>query len=948
MKKALRTIGALLLATALIIAFIPVSDAEAATSAPDFQMEGSRLVKYAGSAEIVNIPDDVKSIGEEAFAGNNTLTKVTIPAKCTSIGYGAFSNCRSLRIVETGDGVEEIDAAAFSGDSVLTNLTLGANVKKIGSAVFAGDTSLYNLTVSPANQYLTLQNNVLYNSELTKLYCMLPTFSDGIYNMPNSVQEMTGYAFWGNTNIRNVNLGSGLAAVPAYAFSNCSNLRQVVIPLPVRSIEQLAFENCPNLSLVKIPDSVTRIADNAFNGCPKVTIDASAGSYADRFASSMKRTPAAEVEYEDVEQAPLVTVENNAAQPSDEEGDSPDSLGEYLTDIIDGQNPEQNPGQSDEDNPPVSNEASGRFSNGVINGADVISYTYYDAGSEPTGLTYGSSVVAGGHALVFIDNKPNVYGGTFDLGQGIEMPQDNSGNVQSELPEGAYTPDPNRVDDEDTRPLADILSETASKGIRFPKFTIAGDRIATQAYYGNQALTEYEFPEGITSVGDFAFARSGLTSISIPEGVRSIGYGAFYHCDDLTDVYIPSTVTDISAYAFENTPYLENASDEYLIAGDGVLIAYKGSDSVATIPEGVKHIADGAFRDHAGLTAVNLPDSLLTIGEEAFRGCGNLSTVNRGDNLESIGANAFRGTALSNVTIPSTVTSIGLGAYDLLGGTDTVTFLGTSLPGLVSGDGALRLGNAGDRTYAFGSMTRAVVPQGAVIEGSVLNQGIYGFQGLITDEFGNTIQDNSTGVAHRTSSGAGILVESISGMMDGSQVTAKIAGDEGNYLLRIHDSQNASDAIAKAYGELYGGRYPQNLRGLDICLYDDTGTAAITKLGKQTVDITMPVPPNMSLQNMHVVSLDSDGQLEAVPYSLSEDGKQLTIRCGHFSPYGIYNYADSADDLQMDGKTRIGTKDLTPDTGDIPIHPKWFLVIGCGALAILCILIGFGRKRDAE
>ncbi|MCR4989521.1 MAG: hypothetical protein K6A38_01475, partial [Lachnospiraceae bacterium] len=76
MKKALRTIGALLLITALVVSLIPESDVEAVSSASDFQISGDRLVKYNGTAEIVSVPDEVKIIGEEAFADNNYIVKV--------------------------------------------------------------------------------------------------------------------------------------------------------------------------------------------------------------------------------------------------------------------------------------------------------------------------------------------------------------------------------------------------------------------------------------------------------------------------------------------------------------------------------------------------------------------------------------------------------------------------------------------------------------------------------------------------------------------------------------------------------------------------------------------------------------------------------------------------------------------------------------------------------
>jgi hypothetical protein len=57
-RKIAKLLSALLLASALAVTQIPVSDVEA-TSASDFQMEGSKLLKYAGTAEVVSVPDGV-------------------------------------------------------------------------------------------------------------------------------------------------------------------------------------------------------------------------------------------------------------------------------------------------------------------------------------------------------------------------------------------------------------------------------------------------------------------------------------------------------------------------------------------------------------------------------------------------------------------------------------------------------------------------------------------------------------------------------------------------------------------------------------------------------------------------------------------------------------------------------------------------------------------------
>ncbi len=67
-----------------------------------------------GDMQTVRLPDDLKEIGEEAFAGNG-MEAVVIPDGCTAIGAGAFANCRSLIYVRIPESVETVAEDAFAG-----------------------------------------------------------------------------------------------------------------------------------------------------------------------------------------------------------------------------------------------------------------------------------------------------------------------------------------------------------------------------------------------------------------------------------------------------------------------------------------------------------------------------------------------------------------------------------------------------------------------------------------------------------------------------------------------------------------------------------------------------------------------------------------------------------------------------------------------------------------
>lgn len=881
-KKIAKVLSALLLAAAVAVTQVPVSDVEAVSTTSDFQMDGSKLLKYAGTAEVVSIPDGIKEVAEEAFAGNENLVKVTIGGDVEKIGYRAFAECKNLRTIEVGDCVAEIETAAFSNNPALQNVTLGAGVKKLGSGVFAGDSQLSKLTLSKDNTYLSYNDGVLYDDEQTIIYALLPNYEKPVYTLPATVKEIAAYAFWGNPYLEHVKLDSALTNVSAYAFSNCIKLKEVNIPLSVRTIEVKAFEDCVNLESVILPDSITEIHDTAFDGCSGIEFTATPGTYGAEYAAAVRASEVEDVEYQDVLDSEVISYdETESIQPEDE----------------------VKPSEA-----PISpNTVTGTYSSERL---------------------LGQSSIVAGRAVIFIDN------GSVEVSNGTGFTQSSTVNTDN------------------NNTIGNILSESAEKGKDFPKYTVIKGKIASQAYYQDENLTEYEIEENIKEVGEFAFARTNLQSIHIPEQVERIGYGAFYHCDILTEVIIPDGVKTIEANAFARTPWLERQlqSNAFVIVGDGILIAYNGSDSVVTIPDGVKQIGAEVFKNHMGITAVNIPESVTVIREAAFCGCKNLKTVNGGEHLIKIEDRAFQGCPLSQIVIPASVKEIGLAAYDTVGGTDTVVFEGTLIPKLTINRESGRLSNADARTYAFGNCKHAIVSPGVAFgEDNVLAKGGYGFKGTVSDAFGVQLMDLTQGVIPQSQGGVKVIVDSQVISSEKENIMATLPGNSGAYVLKIQDSAEAADQIAESYGELYGGSRPNGLYGFEISLYESGGIIPITKLGKQYITVLIPKPAGSS-EGLHMVTLDADGQLEAVEFQVVnlEDGDYIQFTTSHFSPYGIYR--SSSSDTQRvlaDGSTYIGSaggKDVTPDTGDF-VHPKWVLAVGLFAAAIALFVYSVERRN---
>jgi len=166
------------------------------------------------------------------------------------------------------------------------------------------------------------------------------------------------------------------------------------------------------------------------------------------------------------------------------------------------------------------------------------------------------------------------------------------------------------------------------------------DTIPDKAFYYKRTLQKISFPTNLVRIGYAAFYNcSGLLSVEVPATVTSMGASAFSSCG-LKSVILPPTKISYYGWAFDNCDSLVTATTPYTNDGGNI---FMGSNNLRTIivPEGVTAIKASAFYQLSSMTNIKLPSTLTSIGNQAFYNC----------------------TALDSITIPEGVTSIEDGAF---------------------------------------------------------------------------------------------------------------------------------------------------------------------------------------------------------------------------------------------------------------------------------------------
>lgn len=617
---------------------------------------GYSLSDYSGDIIIPQfvVYGDVKyqviKIGNNAFSGNDGVTRILFPEELTSIGDRAFYRCEGITSIELPEKIESIGKSAFNGCGNVTSIKLSDGLKSIGDYAFSG----CSITS------IKLPEGLKSIGEGAFEYCYLTSIE-----LPEGLESIGRQAFW-KCNILSVTIPASVLTFSDSAFELAKKIIFLGNTRPSGISQNFINSNMPicyvsskanygfgieyaNLSsmfevggvkyvLVSAKDRTCDIIDCAYNSSAENIVIDSLVTYRNIKLKVRNINDYAFYENDSIQSA---VIKNNgyigayAFQGCDSVenvtlGNSVDSVFSYAF---------SNCTKLKEITIPNNVPYLGSHCfytctslNKAIIGTGVKSLntsTFFYCNSlaevvmgENVARIY-SSVFNGCSSLASItipqatkDIDNSVFSGCTNLREVIIADRNDSITLGNKYYDGKYYPlfTDCKLDSVYIGGKL-IYDKTAAKGyspfngntyLRSVAFNDTEVAIYDSEFAGCSNLQNIVFGKGIASIGKTAFANcSSLPGIDIPNEIKSLGKRSFYNCTALKSAKIGTGINTLEWATFENCSSLTDMK----------------------IGVNVETIAKSVLRGCTSLPQINIPQATLTVSDSVFYNCTSLTNV---------------------------------------------------------------------------------------------------------------------------------------------------------------------------------------------------------------------------------------------------------------------------------------------------------------------------------
>ena len=659
---------------------------------------GNNAFQYCYNLTSISIPEGVTSIGDYTFSRCERLQKIELPNSLKQMGQGIVQRCQSLNAV-----VSHIEEPFYIRDDMFakeTNWVDGQRVYIPYDATLyvpVGTKALYE-AIKGWTVFKAIEEGEIKEAKIGDLYYTYSTGSktatviNGDYsqisdliipstiivgNTTCNVTAIAPKAFYGFSNIKSVTISDGVTSIGAEAFYNV-RMNWVEFPSTLKTIGERAFRYCYYLSYINIPEGVTTIGYQAFYNCnnvrtivlPSTLSSIGYGAFGNNSSSlstviSRIKNPfnIADDTFgyyewdESTQKSYLKPSQAVLYVPEGTSGVYKSFYGWTMFKII-------------EEGGVKEVEIDGlryRYFSSTKT-ANVVSGDYY----ELTDVTVPGSIVVDNVTYQVTDIGMNAFGNTsklksITLSEGI-----------TEIGEVAFA-------------YSGITSITLPGSLR---------TIGANAFQDCHQLSSIDIPEGVTTIGSTVFAYCNvLSKIVLPNTLKSIGNNVLGYNSSVTTIVshikepfaIPNNVFGVSQWDEESQKSVYNPCNATLYVPEGTKALYeqiegwtkfkeiKEGEVMEAVVDGIKYSYQPSSNkatvirgDYENLESVTIPgtvkigDATYQVAEiavRAFSELENLKTVTIGEGITAIPDNTFSNSGITQLTLPSTLKSIGNDAF---------------------------------------------------------------------------------------------------------------------------------------------------------------------------------------------------------------------------------------------------------------------------------------------
>lgn len=884
----------------------------------------------------VIIPSSVVQIDDSAFQSNYKLSKLTfLPAPDGQMGEAltvgkAFNYCGSLTEVTFPKRLTSLSPEAFystyTGDSykVIQNIF----IQELGDKKDR-NTNYYDL------------DGVLCKQDELVLY---PIARGGSFTSLSGISKIGEGAFGGNKNLKSVKFISTIREIGVGAFKNCSELTSVSFDQHPNNgdliIRDSAFYGCTGLESVILPPSLQTLEANAFGGNTSLT---------------------------------SVTVNSNRQKLDFADGAFTSTTGtSYVTDLVIGAGVQtlsisgvfgsklqnvtvdpENPNYYSEDN--------------VIYDKDITEILFFpDSKTEFTISdnleTISSGVFKGKTSLVSVT-----------IGTGVKVIEDSAFEGCTALTTVVF-----KAGGTETLKIGNkaFFNCKAIATLEFNGRGGAEITIGDQAFAGGNvgvaqgaAIEELTLPEGVTTIGKFAFdSRGRITTFNLPASLKYMALlevGDSYPSSKLTSIGVANVSVFRNCYPKEinvaegsenfasvngvlygkeegvvTTLYQIGRDSQGTKMPDEYKIAeYEGDDyeyGYLEIPETVTKIADfalynnGSFKGEGGIRRIvfkGTHDS-FTIGNSAFQYAYSLRYIDLPSGITEIPEALFNGCDfLKEVNIPNTVTTIKKKAFAGCKKLEKVTFApGNDETPLVIEDGeSISTSTSGPPSYSSsGAFYNCIALTEIKFPARLTSLGAYTFCVPTSNTANNLKTVEVPATIARIGDGAFESCKKLTGFKIAGTVTAESAdleiGSKAFYNCPLSEMEtpfeipsNVSVIGSNAFQgtgltEITIPARVTELKALGITTLTTLKFATVTEDGKEVSKLTtMPISLCSGLKSLTSVELEKCTSLTAIPNKAFEKTGLTSVKI----PAQVTSIGISA----FDGSTNLSKVEFLTDDG---------------------------------